>query len=225
MSDYQGDMFAPESIFSRLEEDERATLLKFALQKKYEKGDFIAHYGDIWPYFAFVSSGTVNVIKLSAEGRKLGGLKLHQGDEFWSPSLFDGEPLPAALEMVQDGVITILHRDHILPIIRQKPQALWELLMLLIGRMRQASGFVEGLTFHPVASRLARFLLKQFESSSSGFIARELSLDEMGAIIGTTPVMVCKHIYRFAEEGLINVSRTEFQLLDQARLEEVADLH
>jgi CRP-like cAMP-binding protein len=190
-----------------------------------KKGDFVAHYGDKWPYFALVNVGVVNVIKLSPEGRKLGGLKLHSGDEFWSPSLFDGEPLPAALEIVRGGVITIWHRDYILPIIRRNPDILWELLMLLIGRMRQASGFVEGLTFHPVASRLARLLLKQFNNSSSGFIARELSLDEMGAIIGTTPVMVCKHIYRFAEEGLINVSRTEFQLIDQSGLEDVAHLH
>jgi hypothetical protein len=45
----------------------------------------------------------------------------------------------------------------------------------------------------------------------------------MGAIIGTTSVMVCKQIYRFAENGLINVSRTEFQLTDQPGLEEIAD--
>ena len=41
-------------------------------------------------------------------------------------------------------------------------------------------------------------------------------------MIGTTPVMVCKQIYRFAEIGLINVSRTEFRLTDQPGLEEIA---
>ena len=44
----------------------------------------------------------------------------------------------------------------------------------------------------------------------------------MGSIIGTTPVMVCKQLYRFAENGLINVSRTEFQLTDQTGLERIA---
>ncbi len=225
MKKYPEDVFAPDSILSKLDETERLSLSKFALKKRYKKGEFVAHYGDIWAYFAFVNSGVVNVIKLSADGRKLGSLRLQAGDEFWSPSLFDDKPLPAALEMVHDGVITILHKDHILPVVRKDSAVLWELLMLLIRRMRQASGFVEGLGFYSVSSRLARLLLKQFENSPSGFISRDLSLEEMGAIIGTTPVMVCKHIYRFAEEGFINVSRTEFQLIDQKGLKDVADLH
>ena len=94
----------------------------------------------------------------------------------------------------------------------------------MIKRTRQASGFVEELTFRPVASRLAQLLLKQFEGTDDNCLTRDLSLDEMGAIISTTPVMVCKQLYRFAENGFITVSRTEFQLKDQTGLEKVAGL-
>jgi len=210
------------SVLAKLSEPERKVLQQYAVQREYKKWEFVAHYGDIWPYFALVNSGMINVVKLSAEGRRLGGLKLRSGDEFWSPSLFDGEPLPAALEVGQAGTVTIWHRDHVLPIVQKNTVVLWELCLLLIKRMRQASGFVEGLTFHPVAGRLAQLLLKQFEGSTGDLVTRELSLDEMGTIIGTTSVMVCKQLYRFAEDGLINVSRTEFQLTDQAGLEKIA---
>ena len=210
------------SVLANLDESERTMLQKFAIQKEYEKGEFAAHYGEIWPYVLIVNSGIINVVKLSAEGRRLGGLKLMAGDEFWSPSLFDGKPLPAALEVGQAGTVTVWHRDHVLPIVQKNTVTLWQLCLLLITRMRQASGFVEDLTFHPVAGRLAQLLLKQFEGSTGDFVTRELSLDEMGTLIGTTSVMVCKQLYRFAEDGMINVSRTEFQLTDQAGLEKIA---
>jgi len=216
------EMSIQGSVLANLSESERTMLQKFGIQREYKKGDFVAHYGDIWPYFALVNSGMINVVKLSTEGRRLGGLKLQAGDEFWSPSLFDGKPLPAALEVGRTATVTVWHRDHVLPIVQKNTLILWELCLLLVKRMRQASGFVEGLNFHPVACRLAQLLLKQFEGSAGDLVTRKLSLDEMGTLIGTTPVVVCKQLYRFAEDGMINVSRTEFQLTDQAGLEKIA---
>jgi CRP-like cAMP-binding protein len=212
------------SILDKLSQTDQSYLQQYATHKSFKKGDIIVHYGDTWPFLALVTSGTINVVKLSTEGRKLGGLRLHAGDEFWSPSLFDGEPLPAALEAWESGSITIWHRDLIIPLIKKDADILWELTLLLIKRTRQASGFVEGLTFRPVAGRLAQLLLKEFEGTTGDRLMRHLSLDEMGSIIGTTPVMVCKQLYRFAENGLINVSRTEFQLTDQTGLEKIAGL-
>lgn len=220
--EHVAEIHAQNSIFSRLNEPELKIMRQFAVQKRYESGEFVAHYGDIWPYFAIVNSGVINVVKLSAEGRRLGELRLQSGDEFWSPTLFDGKPLPAALEMGQAGIVTIWHREHVLPIVQNNPEILWDLCLLLVNRIRQASDFVEGLTFHPVAGRLAQLLLQQFEGSTGDPVSRELSLDEMGTIIGTTSVMVCKQLYRFAEDGLIDVNRTEFQLTDQAGLEKIA---
>ena len=213
---------AQSSVLAKLSEHEHSTLSKCAIQRHFEKGDYVAHYGEVWPYLAVISSGMINVVKFSPDGRSLGALSLQSKDEFWSPSLFDEGPLPAALEVRKTSTIYLWHRDHILPIVQKNNQALWELSLMLMRRVRQASGFLEDLAFHPVAGRLAHLLLSQFKDTDDDLITRNLSLDEMGAMIGTTPVMVCKQLYRFAEEELIKVSRTEFQLTDQSRLEEIA---
>ena len=95
---------------------------------------------------------------------------------------------------------------------------------MLMRRIRQASGFIEDLTFQPVAGRLARLIITQFEDSTDLRIAREQTLDEMAAMIGTTPVMVCKVLSRFAGEELIIVNRTEFEMTDRTALEKIANL-
>jgi len=216
------ELIAQSPVLAKLGEREQSTLSQRVIEKHYVKGEFVAHYGDIWPYMAIVASGAIKVIKLSPDGRTLGALRLQPGENFWSPSLFDGGPLPAALEAGEASTVFLWNRDHVLPIIQKNTQALWELCLMLMHRMRQASGFVEELTFHPVSGRLARLLINQFKDKDGDLVSRDLSLDEMSTMIGTTPVMVCKLINRFAVDGLIKVSRTEFQLTDQPGLEEIA---
>jgi CRP-like cAMP-binding protein len=151
----------------------------------------------------------------------LGALRLGSGDFFISPSFFDGGPLPASLEVKEACDLYIWHQEQVLPILKQNAEVLWELCLLLTKRMRQASEFVEGLAFQPVTGRLARLLLNQFEDDDPR-VARELTLDEMSTMIGTTPVMVCKLLSRFAAEGFVKVSRTQFELLDRPALEKIA---
>ena len=81
---------------------------------------------------------------------------------------------------------------------------------------------VEDLAFHPVTSRLARLLAKHYDEPANTPIERSLTLDEMATMIGTTPVMVCKVLSRFADQGIIKISRTEFEFVDYGKLEQIA---
>ena len=209
-------------ILRHLSDEDRSRMASLASQKSIERGEYLAHYGEVWPYMLIVQSGAISVLKLSSEGRNLGALRLESGDFFLTPSFFDEGPLPASLEVKEAGIVHIWHRDTILGVLRQNQEALWDLCLWLAKRIRQASEYVEELAFQPVHGRLARLLLDQFEVGDDTQVARELTLDEMSTMIGTTPVMVCKMLSRFADEGLVKVSRTRFELLDREELEKRA---
>ncbi len=215
---------ANSPVLSKLNQRELERLARFVVRKEYRKGEYIAHQGDKYPYVILIERGEIHALKLSSAGRSLGTLKLRDGEEFWSPSLFGGIPLPATLQVWQRGEIYFLHQEKVLPLIQKNAAALWLLSLELAQRLQQRSEFIEEIAFSSVSGRLARLLLNKFQDSEDRYVERDLSLDEMGTIIGTTPVVVCKQISRFAEKGLINVSRTEFQLIDQAALEEIANI-
>lgn len=219
------DFLREISIFEKLPEKNLMEISRIAIEKEYAKGEFVAFEGDVWPYTLILLRGAINVQKLSAEGRSLGAWSLSSGEVFWSLSLFDDAPLPASLEARQDSVAYLWKRNDLLPIIQDHPQAIWDLCTVLVRRIRRASNMVEDLAFQPVATRLARLLVKQYEDVSNTHISRSLTLDDMATMIGTTPVMVCKIISQFASKNLLKVSRTEFQLIDRSRLEEIADLY
>jgi CRP/FNR family cyclic AMP-dependent transcriptional regulator len=209
-------------VFNKLVRQQCEDIARRAVGRSYEPGEFITHQGEFWPYALILESGIVNVQKFSLEGRVLGAWWLSPGEVFWSPSLFDDGPLPASLEVRQSSAAYLWHRDDMMPHIQSQPEALLDLCKSLVERMRRASSMVEDLAFHPLTVRVARLLIKQYESTPGTHVTRSLTLDDMAKIIGTTPVMVCKIISSFASEGLIKVSRTEFELINKDGLDQIA---
>ena len=53
-------------------------------------------------------------------------------------------------------------------------------------------------------------------------IERSLTLDDIAARIGSTREMVCRLLYKFSDEGLIRITRTEFTITDPENLEKRA---
>jgi hypothetical protein len=68
-------------------------------------------------------------------------------------------------------------------------------------------------------SRLIGWLLDIFNNAEEESIAQDLMLEDMASHIGTTREMVRRHADRFAEEGAIEIGRTELQTTDQEFLE------
>ncbi len=214
-------LLAASRVFKSLDATSREQLASAALSRKLAADEYLAHYGDVWPFVFLVEKGLIRVVKISAEGRMLGALRLESGGDFWSPSIFDLGPLPASLIVDEPTRIFLWSRERILPLVQKNPDALWEICLLLMERIRQASRLVEELSFHPLRKRLARYLLSQFDLAASK-IAGRVSLEEMGTLLGTTPVMVCKILSSFADTGLIRISRTDLELFDREALEKIA---
>lgn len=212
-------------IFRQLSEQDLVDLARLATPKKIPNGEFLAMQGQIWPYLVLVESGILKTHKVSPQGRALGALRLKSGALFCSPTILDGEALPATLESDGGCDLFLWHGDRILPYLKRYNQAMWDLSMLFVKRMRQASDMVEDLAFQPVASRVARLLLKQYQQSGDEHVERDLTLDEMATMIGTTPVMVCKVLSQFADQGFLKVTRTEIEFINREQLEKVIDNH
>jgi CRP/FNR family transcriptional regulator len=194
-----------------------------ALHKQIAEGEFLAHQGKTWPYILLIERGILKIHKASSRGRSFGALWLGKGQVFCSPTLIDGQPLPASLEGDEICDLFLWHEDQILPYLQNNNAAMWDLAEHLVQRIRYASEMVENLAFHPVANRVAKLLIQQQQETGENHLERNFTLDEMAAMIGTTPVMVCKILSQFADAGLIKVSRTEIEFIDSAELEQLIE--
>lgn len=209
--------------FSEFTPERQAELAGLAQRREYPAESFVTLTGERWPYLAVIETGSFLAVKESAEGRALTVLTLERGDVFWGLTFFEEELLmPVSLKVASTGALVSWSRQVLLPFLKEEGEALWALCRQLVGRMQQASAIVEDLAFQPVAGRLAKLLLKQYPEASAEPVPRDMTLDEMAARVGTTREMVCRILYRFADDQLIHISRTEFTLKDKGRLSRLA---
>ena len=127
--------------------------------------------------------------------------------------------MPVTLQAHESSLIYLWSRETVMPILIRNGQSAWELCRLMAVRMQYASEILEGLAFQSVAGRVARLLLEQYPAHQS-VVPRHLTLDEMASRVGTTREIVCRILYRFAEQGAIQINRTEFTFMDRSLLEE-----
>ena len=92
----------------------------------------------------------------------------------------------------------------------------------MTSRMQQVSDVVENLAFRAVPGRLASLLLEHYSGSGDTPVARDMTLDQMAAHIGSTREMVCRALYKFADQGAIEINRTEFVISDESLLGNIA---
>ncbi|MCL7453336.1 MAG: Crp/Fnr family transcriptional regulator [Anaerolineae bacterium] len=210
-------------VFASLGEREREFLVGHSLARELEKGDIVALQGEVWPCLFLVGKGRIDAVKASSKGRSLLVTTFGPGDLFWGPAFFqEGAPLPALLAAHGRARVYLWSRQNIEPILLAHGRILWELCRLMVQRMQRASTVLEELAFQPVAGRLARLLVEFSAGLEEEPIPRSLTLDEIAARIGTTREVACRFLHRFADEGLIDITRTEFVVHDQRRLEELA---
>lgn len=209
---------AANSVFGSLSPAEIEAVLTLGFMRAYPKGSLIVLEGETWPYLFLIVDGKISAFKESSEGRNLMIGSFETGDLFWGLAFFHPEVgMPVNLEAREDCQVYLWERERFLPFLLNYGRISWELSRLMVSKMLVASGLVEGLAFQPVAGRVARFLLEQTSPSQTPS-RRHLTLDEMAAHIGTTREMVCRYLRSFSEAGLIDITRTEYQITDREGL-------
>lgn len=210
-------------IFACLPETRRKQLAHSAIRRSFHKGETVAHLGEIWPYLFIITKGAIHARKSSQEGRNLVVTSFLEGDIFWGVAFFhENLEMPVSLVAAEATQISVWSREQMVPILEEEGKAAWELSRLMIRKMARASEILEEMTFQPVAGRLAKLLVDSGGAEPHKSITRSLTLDEMAARIGSTREMVCRFLHRFADDGIIDITRTEFKVTDQKRLQEIS---
>jgi CRP-like cAMP-binding protein len=217
------DVISTHPVFASLDQRDLNALTMSAMIRTLDEGEFLVHQEVVWPFLFFVVDGEIQAVKESQEGRVLIATSIQPGEIFWGLGFFiDQAPMPVALQANQKSTLLIWERAGLMPIIQKNGAMSWSICQIMIRRMQVASGVVEELAFQPVVSRLAGLLLDVFGDAEGEFVSRELTLDDMAAHIGTTREVVCRHLYRFAERGAIEIRRTELKLHDRGLLKDHA---
>ncbi len=216
---------AKNEVFSKVKHEDLEFLTQSSISRTLQNGEYLSHQGDDWPRVLFVESGEISWALLSPAGKEKILFTIKPGEDFWAHSIFDGKPMPASLYAIGDTKIRLWNKDVILSVIQRNPEAIWAVTCRLVGIMRHAREIIYGLAFQPVAARLSQLILDRFHDSVDPLAERDLTLDQIAAMISSTPQVVCRVMYQYQEEGLLELSRATIKLLDPKGLKKISETY
>lgn len=214
------------SVFRRIGKDHLADLSKLAIRKDYKTKQIFFHNGDLFPYMLMIDKGSVHALMVSEKGQPLIIRTLRAGDIFWGHAIIDGGPTPGNLKTAEpDTRIYLWHKDNLIPILKQNPDALWEALEVFMKRMRQAAFTIDQLAFNDVLTRLAHLIIYEYDQTGEKPIhRRSFTLEQMASMINTSPEVVCRLLNQINEEGIIDLNRNELTIKDIKKLHALANV-
>lgn len=168
---------------------------QLGIPRKLQTGEYLCRQGETWPCVVLVTAGRLRWLMLSASGKEHQLFALDSGEVFWAHSLFDDQPMPASLVADKQADTLVWPREVILPYLKRYPEVMWEVTGLLTQIMRRAREIIYGLAFQPVASRLAGYLLENLQEGEQDTFEREMTLEDIAAVLATSPEVVCRLLY------------------------------
>ena len=216
---------AKNEVFSKVKQEDLDFVAQSSISRTLRDGEYLCHQGDDWPKVLFVESGEISWALISPVGKEKILFTIKPGEDFWAHSIFDGKPMPASLYAIGDTKIRLWSKDEILSMIQRNPDVIWAVTCRLISIMRHAREIIYGLAFQPVSARLSQLILDRFHDVDDPLAERDLTLDQIAAMISSTPQVVCRVMYQFQEEGLVELSRATIKLLDPKGLKKISEAY
>ena len=216
---------AQNEVFSNVKQADLEFLAQSSISRTLRDGEYVCHQGDDWPKVLFVERGEISWALTSPGGKEKILFTIKPGEDFWAHSIFDGGPIPASLYAIGDTQIRLWSKDDILAVVQRNPEAIWAVTCRLIGIMRQAREIIYGMAFQPVSARLSQLILDRFHDEDDLLAERDLTLNQIASMISSTPQVVCRVMYQFQEEGLMELSRATIKLLDPQGLKRISEAY
>ncbi len=208
-------------LFQGLPEDQMQRLAQRGRYKDYKAGAVIAGEDEPVKGLYLVVWGRVKVFKSSGDGREQTLYLLGPSEPFCMTSMTE-ERMPANLMALEDTRLFILPREIIEDLAKQEPSLVFNMLSLLIRRLKESMYLIELLSLKEIPQRLASFLLHALALGEGGdTVTLATSQREVAKVLGTTPETLSRVLKKMAGSGIIDPRGRAIRILDHKALEEL----
>lgn len=181
--------------------------------------------GDRYRGMYVVLDGIVVVYKISRDGRMLILHVCRAGDVVAEVPMFEDEDAgyPGYAKATRDSELLFLPRDRFVPFLKEHAGVEWEMLRGLAARLKDVSLRLEGVTLREVASRLARYLVRETEAAGQSDAPQpELELplakNTIASYLGTAHETLSRTLAKLVRDGVITVDGPRITILDVEKL-------
>jgi CRP-like cAMP-binding protein len=214
------EFFQSLPYFSSFGDEALRRIGRDAVETSFERGQVIFLEGEPCRGMYVVAGGRVRVFKTSTEGREQVLFVAGRGDSFNDVPVFDGGPNPASAAALDASVVYLVPRETLLALVADCPAAR-AVIGLFARRLRHLTAVVEDLSFRSVLGRLARLLLDTAVAENGPAPPRQMTQDEMAAMVGTVRDVIGRALRQLESSGAIRMERHRILVVSPEKLREI----
>jgi CRP-like cAMP-binding protein len=185
---------------------------RIARVRRYASGQLVFSKGEPSDALLVVLEGRIAVSSLSAEGGEVMLSIMDPGEVVGEIGALDGGPRSANATALGETLALSLLRRELLCVLQAEPTAARALLLLLCGRLRRTTAFVEDAVLQALPARLlhrVQALAHRYGRPAGASLRVEhgLSQQALGESIGASRVSVNRQLNAWRAEGVLDFGR------------------
>ena len=204
-------------FFSTLDPVVLETLADASIPRTLVAGEIAFFEGEPSQGLLLIESGRLKVVKSSPQGREHVLAILNPWEPANAVAVFTSRPNPATAVALEPVQAWMLPRSAVLAALRSHPDFAERVIENIANHMVRLTEIVADLSLRSVTERLVRLIL---DESVDGRLVRPrwYTVPELAARLGTVPDVAQRALGRLAAEDLVEVSRREIRIKDEAGL-------
>lgn len=204
-------------FWESLSEEDRKFLCDNTTEALYKKGQAI-HDGEGCTGAVFVESGCVRVFVLSDEGKEVTLYRLFPGDVclLSASCVIQAITFDVFVEATEDSRCYILNPKAFSDVSERNTDMKIYALELAVERFSDVMWVIQQILFMSLDKRVAVFLYDELNARGGDTV--KLTHEQIAKYISSAREAVSRMLKYFAEEGIVELSRSGVKVIDRAKL-------
>jgi CRP/FNR family transcriptional regulator, cyclic AMP receptor protein len=210
------DVLRSIDFFSGFNETAVDDIASGAERRTYHRNDVIFTETDPAESLYIVVSGRVAISNRSIDGRESVLALMGPSDLFGDMALFDGQGRSAGARALETSEVIGIGYDALRRYFENDAKALWNVVGLLVGRLREANEAIADSVFLDVTGRTAKRLLDI--AGEADEFTLPITQEELAGMIGASRERVNKAIAAFVRLGWLEQRDRAYKIVDRRKL-------
>jgi CRP/FNR family cyclic AMP-dependent transcriptional regulator len=174
----------------------------------------------------YVNKGKVKTYKTNEDGKEFITAIHNEGDFFGYIPILERTVHKETAETLEDCEVAVIPKDSFEELIYTNPAALKKLVELLAKNVAEKEEQLLRMAYNSLRQKVANAVLivhKKYNAGGKVQKAIDISRDNLATIAGTAKESMIRTLSDFKEEKLIDIVKADIIILNEAKLQQIAN--
>lgn len=209
-------------LFSDLAEDDLTAVANTCSIRSLKRGEYLFRENTLAEGFYVVQSGSINVHRVTPDGREQVICIFRPPDCFAEVTLTTIDTYPADAVALESSQVILVQKQGFLELVRRDPDLSLRMLTSMSFHLKYLIQLIEDLKFKQIEARLAHWLLRNCPEACSGRKGRielQMSKRVLASQLGVTSETLSRTLAKFRDQELIRVDGRTIEITDASGLQ------